>query len=101
MFCYVIVNLEAAVLNVRSRTRKAKDISLKLLPPALPHDHHHHHENHNQQASNPGTNNQYIPPNKPVTTTTTKRPTSSGSSSSAEIVKYEYENLPDGGYRFL
>lgn len=109
VFCYVIVNLEAATLNVRSRSRtrslepKENEISLRLLPPALPHDHHHHnhYHNNNQPASNAGPNNQYIPPRPTQAPATTKRPTSSGSSSSAEIVKYEYENLPDGGYRFL
>lgn len=71
-----------------SEVKRQDEISLKLLPPNLPHDHNHHH--HHQPSS---------PSKVPVTSSTrvpvtTKKP-------QVEIIRHEYESLPDDGYRFL
>lgn len=69
--------------------RDVKEISLRLEPPELPRDHHHHH--HNAASTK-------TPVSAPVASTTTS---SSTKKPHVDIVRYEYENLPDGGYRFL
>lgn len=78
----------AQIVEVR-KANQANEISLKLQPPDLPHDHSHHHHG--------------PPPTKVPVTSATKVPNSSASTKKpqVDIVRYEYENLPDGGYRFL
>lgn len=73
---YVTCSIDAApaLLN---------ELSLRLQPPEAPHNHHHHHTVVNPTKA----------PSAGSSTTTTKKPT-------AEIIRYEYVNLPDGGYRF-
>lgn len=85
-FYIVKSNVNGLPIDGRSKVTKrdVNEISLKLLPPALPHDHHHHHH-HTVPATTKA----------PATSSTTpKKP-------KVDIVRYEYENLPDGGYRFL
>lgn len=91
-FCIVKSNGNVLPIDERSQHQTVKpnllkEISLKLLPPDLPRDHHHHQHHYDAPSSTQASSSVPTPspPRKPQ----------------VEIVRYEYKNLPDGGYKFL
>lgn len=83
--------------------RSINEISLKLLPPQLPKQHDHSHHHHHHPSSYQTSTEQ---PTTTTTTTTTQKPLppyqppATENPNHSEIVHSEFENFPDGGYRF-